>query len=346
MDAVRGQWFDGRSARARSVELVWREGRLCLLAEGLAERQYAPQELRWPERTRHGQRQLGLPDGGVVDLDDAAAWDALAAQAGHMDPLAVRWAWSWRATLVSALLLIGIGFASWRWGLPAAADAAAAVFPVAWEEKIGRSALEDLDEHLLKPSRLEAAERKRIEQALGGMAALAYPNGPPRYRLHFRDGGKVLGPNAFVLPGGDIVLTDALVRLLPSAANEPVSPALLGVLAHELGHVQHRHGLRMLVKASLSSALIGLWVGDFSSVLATLPAWLAQAAYSRDAEREADSEGLRVMRAAGLDPRAMLLFFQALKRELPEREGDDRHFGLSTHPTDAERIRRFEEAAR
>ncbi len=48
------------------------------------------------------------------------------------------------------------------------------------------------------------------------------------------------GANAFALPGGVLFMTDALVALAEPAA-------ILGVLAHELGHVQQRHATRVVV---------------------------------------------------------------------------------------------------
>jgi predicted Zn-dependent protease len=77
--------------------------------------------------------------------------------------------------------------------------------------------------------------------------------------------------------------------------------------------------------------------------LAPLPAWLAQANYSRQAEREADAEALRVMQAAGIDPRHMVMFFEALKKAMPERDGNSNSaaFCLSSQPADADRMRFF-----
>ena len=54
--------------------------------------------------------------------------------------------------------------------------------------------------------------------------------------LLFRDGGK-FGANAFALPSGKIIVTDQLASLLNDEQ-------IVGVLAHELGHVVYRHGMR------------------------------------------------------------------------------------------------------
>ena len=61
---------------------------------------------------------------------------------------------------------------------------------------------------------------------------------------------------------------------------------------------------------------------------------------------EADDEALRIMRAAGVDPRGMVAFFTALQRLDPQRGQALPSFGLATHPPDAERARLFETGSR
>jgi predicted Zn-dependent protease len=163
----------------------------------------------------------------------------------------------------------------------------------------------------------------------------------PAYRLHFRAGPKALGPNAFALPGGDIVLTDALVEL---AADEP--DIITGVLAHELGHVRHRHGMRLALQAGMVAGVSGLLVGDFSALLAGLPAWLAQADYSREFEREADLHARQMLQAAGISPRVMVRFFERLTAYQQQR-GQDKSplpMAFASHPAHAERIAFFNAA--
>lgn len=337
-------WFDGRRAEAQPVQL-WLDGDALLLeaADG-ARHRYARQRVVWPERTRHGQRQLLLPDGSVVQLVDASAWDQWAGEAGLSQPLAARWALNWPLVGAAAALLLVLGFSAWRWGIPWGARQAVDWVPASLEQSLGAQVMKDIERRgWAKPSELPAAEQQRIAEAAAAMVRAAYPSGAPEYRLHVRKAPKWLGPNAFALPGGDIVVTDALVQLLRDKG-EAANAALLGVVAHELGHVRERHGLRIVFEAGATSVLLGWWIGDYSSLLAAAPALLVQADYSRGHERAADAEALRVMRAAGIDPRAMVRFFALLKKKMPERDGDAPAFGLSTHPADSERVRFFEQA--
>jgi predicted Zn-dependent protease len=87
-------------------------------------------------------------------------------------------------------------------------------------------------------------------------------------------------------------------------------------------------------------------------VLAGVPALLGQMAYSRDAEREADAESVRLLRAAGLSPAVMVEFFERMQAwrdsDAGRKLGADIDVGIafSSHPADAERIAFFRDAAR
>lgn len=334
MDAPRLQldYFDGHSARAQAAEIWLSDGHLHLSAG--AEAQYAARDVRWPERQRHGQRQVQLPDGGLLSCADAAAWDAWAQGSGLRDTVTVRWMQSWRHVLLAMALLLAFLFACWRWGAPLAADLIVRALPASAEQQIGSQSLDYLDQHWLKPSTVDTSRREQIARRFERLVAASPADAPLRYQLHFRAGDRLLGPNAFALPGGEIVLTDALVELLHDSPE-----ALQGVLAHELGHVQHRHGLRMAVQAGLVGALGGLVVGDFSALLAGLPALLAQQAYSRDFEREADAQAHRMLSRAGLSPRVMLQFFERIAAIEARQTGVPAL--LSSHPATPERIAFF-----
>jgi predicted Zn-dependent protease len=118
--------------------------------------------------------------------------------------------------------------------------------------------------------------------------------------------------------------------------------------------VRLRHGMRMLVQVTLVGTVTTLAWGDFSALLAAAPALLGQMAYSRDLEREADSEAITLLRANGISPAVMLELFQRLAGARPatgqaagEKEAPASGLGIafSSHPGDAERMRTFRDAA-
>jgi Zn-dependent protease with chaperone function len=345
-EAVDADYFDGLTAAAHAVRLRLADGRLFIDGDGVS-RAVPLFDVQWPERQRHGARIAHLADGASLQAHDAAAWDAWRRAAGLDDSFAVRLQQSWRGTLLAALLLVVLVAAGYRWGLPLAARGALAFVPAAADRSVGAAALASIDGRWLMPSTLPAQQRERITQEFARAVERAYPAGRrPVYDLQFRK--SKLGPNAFALPGGTIVLTDEMVRLLDGQER-----VVIGVLGHELGHVRRRHSMRLFVQAALLGTVTSVAFGDFSSMLAAAPALLGHMDYSRDFERDADDEAAIVLRANGLPPALMVQLFEALERHRhakaakAEDEGIAARLGiaLSSHPADEERVRRFRDAA-
>ena len=357
MDAT---YFDGQSARAQPVALDLHGNRLRLRGDGV-EREIALTDVSWPERTRHGVRVAHFRDGGAVQCADAAAWDAWSASIGRRDALVVRMQQSWRWVLASVFALAALGVALQQWGLPLLARAVVAGAPLSLDTALGQASLAAIDEHLMLPSKLPLPQQIRLREALSRVVAAQPAGTVPAWRLVFRQSRA--GPNALALPGGTLILTDELVALV--GADEQVITA---VLAHELGHVRHRHGLRMLVQVAALAGLSSLVLGDFSTLRAGAPVLLGQSGYSREAEHEADAEAVRMLKAGGISPLVMLTLFDKLAEKAGEGAGtsgkvaspSDKSAGtkdqpaaqnpwlgiaFASHPSDADRVRFFREAA-
>jgi predicted Zn-dependent protease len=280
-----------------------------------------------------------LRGGGSLHCADATGWDDWLRAQGRRESWVVKAQQSWRATLAAAVALVAVCAALYVWGLPLAARGTLAFVPPSVDAQLGETALQAMRERgLLQPSTVPPAQQQRLASALNAALAKTYGTGAPALRLHFHK--TRFGPNAFALPGGEVVVTDELVTLL-----EGKDELLLGVLAHEAGHLLHRHGMRTLVQTTLLSSITALAFGDFSNVLAGAPALLGHMAYSRDFEREADTESIRVLRANGLSPALMATVFERLHAEREKRGGGAPGIALASHPADAERIRRFRDAA-
>ena len=337
-------YFDGRSAKAHTVE-VWLCNDQLHIAGQSVERSINISDVQWPERTRHGRRIAHLADGGLVQTDDSAAWDAWLLANGRQDSVVVKMQQSWRTVLASTGLLASLLGAVYAWGLPMLADAAVAATPRAVDVSLGESALQAIDSRLMLPSQLSAIEQRRIESAWKQAADALPPGTAPQWNLVFRKSR--IGPNAFALPGGTIVMTDELVKLVDGDTQ-----VLTAVLAHELGHVEHRDGLRMLVQVTVLGSISSMLLGDFSTVLAAAPALLGQAQYSRQAEHQADVYSLRVLKAAHIAPTAMVTLFDKLDEQRSHgkpkanEKPEESLLGIafSSHPTDEERIAFFKQA--
>lgn len=268
-----------------------------------------------------------LPDGQRFETREGAALLALGSGAGGF-----RGTWLSRleghggavvlAVLGTALLL----YAGVRFAVPAMAAEVAEAVPPSVAQGMDRAVLRGFDEGVLAPSRLAPADRDRIEALLAPLI----PGVPTHVRpaLAFRDGGEAVGANAFALPGGQIVVTDALVQLLSEAE-------LQAVLAHELSHGAARHSLRRGLQFS-GLAVLWSWVtGDLGALLTILPVTLLELAYARDFELEADAQAVERLVVIGRDPEALA---QALQRLSPEGGKGASSSYLSTHPPTAERL--------
>ena len=360
-------YFDGRVARAQPVTLQL-QGKALHITGAAIDRLVPFNDVQWPERTRHGVRIAHFNDGGSVQCADADLWDAWRRDSGASESLVVKAQQSWRWVAACGVLLVAVLAGLQQWGLPVAARAIVAVTPLSVDEALGETSLSVIDGRLMQPSKLPQAEQDRLQAAFIQAVAALPPGSVPKWRLLFRKSR--LGPNAFALPGGTMVMTDEMVKLV--GGDEKV---IVAVLAHELGHVRQRHGLRLLVQATALSGLAALVVGDFSTVLAGAPVLLGQASYSRDAEREADEEAVRILRAARISPAVMVTMFEKIEAFRREKDTEDKDgpaasvgepagdgkseksgskpadedswlgIAIASHPADAERVRFFTEAA-
>lgn len=137
--------------------------------------------------------------------------------------------------------------------------------------------------------------------------------------------------NAFAAPGGVVVLTRGLIE----KAEDPDQVA--GVLAHEIGHVQHDHAtVGVLRGVGITAMLQFLTGGSGLETLADAGGMVALLSYSRAAEEEADAAGIAMLEESGVNADGLSRFFSVLARE----EGASGYFPswLSTHPpTEARR---------
>ena len=333
---VRARYFDGRTSRAREVRLSRQAGELAVEGEGPTV-EGEGLALRVPlDRVEVGEplaragRVLALPGGARCEIEPGPDAELLLELLGHREGRVSRWQTSLRVVLVCAALAVALVVGGYRWGLPWLAQRVAMALPEEWAQSLGSRTLETLDEIAFEPSELDPAHRSRIAARLASLRAS--PDGIPSHALHFRSAE--LGPNAFALPGGEIVLTDALVEL--AASDEEV----LGVLAHELGHLRERHALRGLIQASLVGMVLAVWVGDLGTLATALPAFVLEARYSRDFEREADAYAARLLVAneLGTAPLAELLGRLEASHGGPRVQGGLEGY-LASHPATSERIR-------
>ncbi len=341
-----GAYYDGRTARRHPVDLSIEHGMLSVSGAGIRRREPL-QQVRISERLGNSPRLLSFDDGAYCEVRDLAALELALYGEGHRPGLVDRLQRSWRIALASMLACIVIAAAAYRWGLPMAAEFAAWRLPSGVARQLSETTLAGLDRTLLQHSLLPDARKQQLS---AGFAALHVPDGGTEVaHIEFRSSPKI-GPNAFALPDGRVVLLDQLVFL---AGNDQ---EIDGVLAHELGHVHYRHGLRMVLQGSAVALAMTAWFGDVSTLLATVPTALLQTRYSREFEAQADDYAARMMLANGIPPSRLA---DMLERLVAQRRTKDGKSGkspatkpdqseepdyLSSHPATADRIRRLRAA--
>ncbi|AXI01697.1 M48 family metallopeptidase [Aquirhabdus parva] len=247
-----------------------------------------------------------------------------------------RWESSPRWILVSVVVTIIFAVLVLQYGIPLIAKQTAYALPEHTLDDLGVSTLATLDHDTLKHSELPIARRIEIREEYKH-----WISANPEREIIFRQGGE-LGPNAFALPDGRIVVTDELVNLV---ANDY---ELLAVLAHETGHIERRHALRQSITNDSLKALIIAVTGNTTSLLNETPAQLVGLTYSREFEREADDYAYELM----VQKELPLHYFSDILLRLEtvgggENDGNDslknglKNY-ISTHPPTSERIARFE----
>jgi predicted Zn-dependent protease len=237
----------------------------------------------------------------------------------------------WIAGLVVLVLFVGLAY----FGVRRAAQASIDLVPLAVDKKLGSLAFENMD-HEGK----ETHDPVLVSAARSIVTRLTESADKPKfdYNVHVVDADVI---NAFALPGGEVVVYTGLMR----EAQTPEQ--LAGVLSHEIAHVDRRHGMRRIAQSLGIIGAVQLLFGDVSGIAAVAVEVLQVStinAYSRDQERQADSDGVAALARAGIDPNALAAFFTLLQKD--EAKIGSTPSWLGTHPNLEQRIATVHQLAR
>lgn len=276
-------------------------------------------------------RRVEFPDGSLFETADNDAVDRFLTERGNLVHGLIHQLERFRPHLILVVAAtIVLGWAVYRFAIPALVEVAVMVTPPVVPEIMSASTLKALDSGILDQTQLSAERQGRIRDGFRSIANVS-GRGEAGYTLNFRKGG-MIGPNAFALPDGTLIVTDELVEL---AGDD--TEMIVGVLAHEIGHVDLEHSLRQIYRAAGAAGLIMMIGGDIGSGTEDLlvqGAGLLSLSYSRTAEGAADRHSVELMLKAGRDPTAIARFFDLLEEKLDDH-GDTSI--LSTHPGTPER---------
>jgi len=155
--------------------------------------------------------------------------------------------------------------------------------------------------------------------------------------------------NAFATPGGHIFITRGLIRCCRT------EDALAAVLAHEIGHVQLRHGMKAIEKARMTEALsvlaqeggksfggreVAQLTQAFGGVISDITGTMINNGYSRSYEYQADAASVSILRRSGYNPGALTDMLKVMAGQIKPGGSDF----ARTHPSPRDRIDELKES--
>ena len=320
-------YFDGKSNQRRVVTLLFTD-RLEIREDDTALAAWAYADIRRADGPAGMLRLSSLTAAALARLEvrDAAVAADLVARSASLDEntpgrrgaaTIVGWSLAAAVSIVAVVLF----------GVPLAADRLAPLVPDAFERRLGEVA--DSQVKTLFDAKVcdNAAGQKAFSKL---MAAIRESAG-----MDTSVQSGVLSsavPNAFALPGGKVYMFKGL---LAKAGN---ADEIAGVLAHELGHLQHRDNMRGLIRNGGTSFLVGLLFGDItgSGALIFASRSLVTSSHSREAEQAADGFSIDVMHKLGRPTKPM----GELLVRVTGKEGKGLSI-ISSHPMSEDRLARM-----
>ncbi len=332
MTAVHARYFNGIDATSFPVAVGIADGIVSVTGAGI-DRHERLAAVDISEAIGRTPRLMRFPDEAFVEITDTEGLAVLLATQGIHSSAISQWEGNPRWIVAGGAVFVLMLVAGYLYGIPMLAKAVADRMPEVATNRLSREVLSILDGQIFTPSAIPLARRQELDASF---RRLVLPRGAkPSYQLVFRK-SDVIGANALALPSGTIVVTDDLVAFAED------DRGLLGVLAHEAGHVEHRHGLRNMLQNSMVGLLAAWFIGDISSIAAAAPTALLEASYSRGLEREADAYAVEVLTMN----RIPLTHLADILRRLDAASGASGMGSalkyLSTHPATAERIQQLE----
>ena len=320
MQTFKAYHFDGRISNPRPVTLEVENGNICIKELGLT---YLVKNVNIRVKLKNTPQTISFEDGSYCEL---SAQDTFIADDDKNSRLLLKIESKIRYSLTAFAILAALTAFTLTIGSTFIAGFISNAIPQSVSNKLSDATLKFLEKHYFEPSKLDAIKRKEIERRFAKISG--------NNKLHFYS-SSILGANAFALPSGDIILLDELIELEKDGEYR----GIIAVLAHECGHVVHKHGLKTIVKSSITSALVGYLMGDFSGLMTSAATFAIDAKYSRTFESEADQYAITIMNENNISMRYLADIFESMDNTT----SNEAEKLFSTHPSMDERIKKFRE---
>lgn len=321
---AKGRFFDGKSSAAFAATLVFTGSEFEILLSDGRRILAASTAVKISPRVGSIPRALSFPGGERFETPENDTIDRMSRALGSPG-IAFRLESNWQFAALCAAALVSFLVFSYFVVLPASAERLAAIIPPSMAAQIGAGSKKSLDTIYFKESALTGERAKLLASAIR-RAREAFPHLPIDYQSRR---GRLLGANAFALPGSTIFITDELVELAEKEEE------ILGVIFHEVGHIHYKHSLVQLIQDSSVSLVFFLLVGgDWIN----LPVLIVGNSYSRDHERAADDFAMKELARIGVESSHLATILE----KMTSLRGEDALTSfLSTHPLTEERAERL-----
>lgn len=326
-----GKYYDGKTSKIYPVTIRYEHQTIYISGDSPECEMSVPlSDCRLTPALGKTNRSILLPSGAKCETEDHKAMAFLDRQKGdnilyNVIHLLER---KWKLAIGCMAGLVLAVFLFTAYGIPYIAEVVSRNIPVSVMNKISDDALILLDKQLFEPSKIKPEKQKKLKAEIKSIQNEI--DSGRNYTLKFRNGTDI-GANAFALPSGTIIVTDQLIDMIKD------DKELTGILLHEIGHIEHRHGIRSVLQNTGVFFLISAIAGDMvsiTSVAGSFPTLLVESGYSRKFEKEADAFSADYFRKKGWSTKP---FRNILKRITKDEElGMDM---VSTHPGTEERIK-------
>ena len=278
-------WYDSDVSR-RCDAVLWFEGeRICVRNANGDIREGTMETVKISSRLGNIPRRIVFSDGVSLTVDDNDFIDAAIRRCRKLAALLhkIESNWRWLVTIVAAAVAVAFVFVNW--GVPSLANTVAHKLPQELLVSITDSVYQKFKSSaVVKDSQLDWETSQKMKKIFAEVSAKTggdndYDMRLKLHRLSFSS-KQADDANAFALPDGLIIASDGLVKVLSEEE-------FAVVMAHEIGHVRQRHGMRSFLQSIGLFTFISFAFGDPSFLLAG-GVFLLNLKYSRDFEREAD----------------------------------------------------------
>lgn len=298
-------FIDGKTSKRRSCDLVFDTGNIEINYLGDDENQ---QQAIWDidrirkidVRTSSNALKYGDFPHEALELASGRDFDLIIERypeaSFHQSTYNKFAALGWKGLVFAVAAVVAVSLLFFFYGAPALAEGFARTIPEEYETYIG----ENLQETYLQYQEIDTIKSEQIQRFFKEL----------HYQSEYDISIVVVDSdivNAFALPGGFIVVYSGILDIMEDDGE------LAALLAHEVSHINGRHSLRTMSRNLSTYLLLSILTGDvggFSSVLIENSSLISSLSFSRNLEKDADLDGLKLMTNARIDPIGMVELFR------------------------------------